>query len=504
MRESPGASLQEEEGGAPASEPEARRGRSRFPRFTRRRAVALLDHGERRVFRLFWVFLPETSIARGRRFQYLLASTFLSDGGRDALKYGALVAVTRSSGSSIDAALVGTAALVPAALLGMYGGAIADALPKRATLAVVYGLQAALCFVVPIFIGTDLTAVLILIFALNVLGQVSTPSEQSIAPHVASDGQMASATSLISLASNFGTFFGTALLAPILLKLLGVGAVFAVSGIMMAFATVRILRVRTRKAAEQPAYQRPSTNLRGLLHWLNDEPAVATMLLLGVIAGTSTIVLETLAPRYVQSVLGLDPADAVYVFAPSSVGLILALFVAPWLIEHLGERTTALAGFALTSVSLCLLGLVRHGMVGLVDPVNPYRLLNAAGLELGGPMRTASLLVLPLGFGISLAAMSVQTYINRRVPLTYQGRTFALQSVMKNAAGIIPLLTLGFLATLVGVDTVLIATPFLFMLLAFAFIRLSERLCGREPAARLDVLASFWRETAQPVSTPPT
>ena len=227
------------------------------------------------------------------------------------------------------------------------------------------------------------------------------------------------------------------------------------------------------------------------------------MLLLGVIAGTATVILETLAPRYVQSVLGLDPAESVYVFAPASVGLVAALVAAPWLIERAGERAAALAGFLFITMSLCLLGLVHHGVIPLLDPVNPFRLLNSLGLELGGPIRTASLLALPLGFGISIVTMSVQTYINRRVPLSHQGRTFALQSVLKNGVAIVPLLALGTAASLVGVDTVLIATPFLFIALAFLVIRLSERFCGREPSARLDVLSSFWHESEQPVSVPP-
>ena len=96
-----------------------------------RRADGLIDRGEQRVFRLLWVFIPEASIARSARFQYILASTFLSDAARDSVKYGALIAVVRGGGSTLDAAFVGIAALVPAALLGLYGGAVADELPKR-------------------------------------------------------------------------------------------------------------------------------------------------------------------------------------------------------------------------------------------------------------------------------------------------------------------------------------------------------------------------------------
>ena len=94
-----------------ATQPDAPHRRLGVP--TPAKATTLFRRGEQRAVRFLWVFLPETSIARSRQFHYLLASTFLSDGGRDALKYGALVAVTQRSGSSIDAVLIGTNNFAP-------------------------------------------------------------------------------------------------------------------------------------------------------------------------------------------------------------------------------------------------------------------------------------------------------------------------------------------------------------------------------------------------------
>lgn len=467
-----------------------------------RRADAFIDRGSQRAFRVLGFFLPETSIARNPRFQYIMASTFFSDGGRDALKYGALIAVVRSSGSSIDAALVGVAGLLPPALLGLYGGAIADALPRRAALAIVYSLQAAMCLAIPILYGTELRSVLFLVFAVNVLGQVSGPSEQAIAPLVASDEQLASANSLLSLASNLGTIFGTALLAPILLRALGVTAVFAVSAFMLLLATGRILRLQTEQEAKPTRWHRPEIDVRSMIRWLADEPAVGTMVIVGVLAGTANVILLTLTPRYVQSVLHLDPADAVYVFAPSTIGLGAAVVATPYLIRFLGERRCALGGFGLMAVSLCMLGFVRYGLDTAVDPFNPVRVVTMIGLHPGPALRTASALAIPLGFGVAVANMSVQTYVNRRVPLARQGRTFALQSTLKNGSAILPLLGLGAAAQVFGVNSVLIVSPLLLAALALALVRISERFGGYAPTSRLDVLASFWQ--GSPRGEPPS
>jgi hypothetical protein len=237
------------------------------------------------------------------------------------------------------------------------------------------------------------------------------------------------------------------------------------------------------------------------VRWLARERAVATMMFVAVLAGTASIVVQTLAPRYVQAVLNVDPADAVYVFAPTSVGLLAALAATPMLVRRWGERVVALAGFGIITTVLFALGSLDQ-IAGTLDETNPMRLLELFGIELSAPVRTAGMLAVPLGFGLALTQISVQTYINRRVPLSYQGRTFALQSVLKNGATIVPLLTLGAAATAFSVEAVLLAAPFLLLALAGGLVWLSAAFGGQATPRRLDVLATYWEESDVPVTAP--
>ena len=457
------------------------------------RADRVLDYGQARVFRLLWLFLPEPSIARSLRFQQVLASRFLSDAGQQALAYAALVAVVRSGGSALEAALVGVAALVPPMALGLYGGAVAVALPKRVALAATYNLQALLCFIVPSTVGTGLPELILLIFAVNTLGQVSGPTESSILPLVASDAELASAASLVNFASAAGAALGTALLAPVLVRAFGVDTVLYVAGVLLLLAASRVFDLPTGERRREVRWRLPRVQVRAAVRWLAQERAVGTMVMVGVLAGTASVVGQTLAPRYVQSALRTDAADTVYVFAPSVLGLALALASAPALMRRWGERLAALAGFVVTTTSLVLLGLVGP-LTDIVDPVNPIHLLDLVGIELGERLRTASLLALPLGFGVALTATCVQTYINRRVPLAYQGRTFAMQSSLRNGTAIIPLLVLGAASAAFGVERVLLASPGVLLVLAVSLVALSLRFAGRAPPGRLEVLRSFWEE----------
>ncbi|HZP57820.1 MAG TPA: MFS transporter [Dehalococcoidia bacterium] len=464
------------------------------------RADGIIDRGQRQAFRFLWFFLPETSIAKDARFQQVLASRFFSDAGQQAVMYGALIAVVRGGGSAFEAALVGVAALVPPALLGLYGGAVADALPKRVALAAIYNLQAALCVIVPLFFGTGLPEVLFLVFAVNALGQVSGPTESSVLPLIASDAQLATAASLVSLMSSVGTAAGTAVLAPVLVRAFGVAPVLYGSAVLLALAASRVFDLATHgEPRARTDWRRPSINARATIEWLFRRPAVGTMIFVAALAGTASVVVQTLAPRYVQSVLHVDPADSVYVFAPTAVGLALAVLAAPAIIRRSGERTAALGGFLMTTAVLVLLGLVDDGLAGALDPVNVLRITSLFGVRLSPLLRTAGLLAIPLGFGLSLTTLAVQTYLNRRVPIAYQGRAFALQSVLKNGAAIVPLLTLGGAASVFGVQPVLIASPFVLLAIAVTLVQVSFRLSGRAPARRLEVLSSYWEESYEPL-----
>lgn len=456
-------------------------------------ADRVLDTAQGQVFRLLWLFIPEPSIARNLWFQHLLASRFLTDAAQQALAFGALVAVARGGGSALEVALVGIAALLPPALLGMLGGAIADTLPVRVALAGAYSGQAILCFLVPWLFGTDLATVLVLLFLVNALGQVSGPTESSVLPLVASEAELASAASLISLSSAAGGAFGMALLAPVLVRAFGVGTVFVVAGALLLLAASRVFDLPLGDRAWKLRLTPPAVRVRPAVRWLVRHPAVGTMIVVAVMAGTVNIVLQTLAPRYVEEVLDSDAANTAYVFAPGAAGLVLALLSAPALIKMWGERYVALAGLAFAAVSLFLLG-DPQDVAKLTDPVNPIRLASVFGLDLSRPLRTAGLLAVPLAFGVSLAATSVQTYINRRVPLAFQGRTFAMQSALRNGSAIVPLLVLGGAASRFGADTVLLVSPLLLLGIGYGLVYLSFRFAGLAPQSRLEVMESFWEE----------
>ena len=456
------------------------------------RTAAGLDAGQRRVFRVLWFMVPPGSVVWNVQFQALLASRFLSDVALQALLYSVLIDRARSGGGAVDAALIGVAFLLPGVVLGMYGGAVADALPKRAALAGAYVAMGGLALLIPGLFGTELLPLLAVLFAVRVAYQVSQPSEASTLPLVATESELASATSFLAFVSSAGEVVGKALLAPVVVVLWGVRVVTVVASLLFLLSATRVLDLRLgsspppRGAGARPArlsaraevgrYARAGQSLlltmhgatREMLPWLAGQPAVLWTLLLAAMASTVSVAVGILGPQYTSEVLGVDPENALYVFAPAALGLVVALAVAPLAIRLLGERVSAAAGFASAAA-----GMAALGAVGAVTERVGGLIVDIPGVP--DEVEIAALLSIPLGFGLTLAAASAQTYVSKYVPPAIQGRTFALLGVLKDGLAGAALLLLGVVADAVGTARVLTIAPAALVALAWAVTWLAGR-----------------------------
>ncbi|MSQ42523.1 MAG: MFS transporter [Dehalococcoidia bacterium] len=394
---------------------------------------------------MLWFMLPPESMAHDLQFQALLASRFLSDLALQSLLFAVLIATARRGGTALEASLVGVAFLAPGMLLGLFGGAVADALPKRVELAGAYLAMGALCLLLPLPIGRGFAAQLMVLFAVRVLHQVAHPAEASAAPLVATQEKLASANSFLSLVSFAGEVGGKALLAPLVVGFWGESPVTVMTGLLFLLSALRVVRFRPL-LPERPMPRRVSRPHIGAvtaaLHWLVRMPGAFWMLMLAAMASTVGVALWMLGPQYVQQVLGVDPEHTFYVFAPASVGVLLGLLLA---IRLLHERLVAAVGFAIVSGAMSALGqisAVTH-VFGWALVIEPPRL--SEQVEMAG------LLSLFIGLGMTLAAAATQTYVGRHVPLAIHGRVFAILGTMKDGLAMPLLLLLGAVAALVGV-----------------------------------------------------
>jgi MFS family permease len=451
-----------------------------------RRFDGVVDRGQERLFRILWFALPPGSVARNVDFQALMASRFLSDLALQALLFAALIASARAGGSAIQAALIGVAFLLPGVVLGPFGGAVADALPKRLALVTAYLVMGLLAIFVPFTQGTGFVAMLLVLFTVRILHQVSQPAEASAAPMVASREELASANSFLSLASSAGEVAGKALLAPLVVRFWGLQPVTVMAGLLFILSAFRVVKFShhadqgtgrsIRDAALRPR------GVREAVDWVLHEPGALWMLLFAAMASTVGVVLGTLGPQYVRDVLNVDPANTFYVFAPASLGVVLGLVVAPFLIRVFRERQVAFLGFTIVSFTIA-----GYGQIDRMT--STFRRLLVIDIpRVGERVETAAALALVLGLGMTLAAAATQTYIGRNVPVAIHGRVFALLGALKDGLAMPQLLLLGAVAGAIGVGRVMTIAPFALLLVALVLARYARLRRERTAPSRLGVL----------------
>jgi MFS family permease len=199
-------------------------------------------------------------------------------------------------------------------------------------------------------------------------------------------------------------------------------------------------------------------SLRQTLRWLFGDRQLFSVILLGAIVTALYEAFTTMTPLYVSDVLGADPANAIYIFAPASIGFLIGTIGGPWLMARFGEQR-----LLVFSVMLSSAGIIAFGMIGLIGPLfapfSPLRLLEPFGVELSTSILAASVLAIPTNLGSSLASACVQVYINRNVAVSSQGRLFGSQEVLKNLLNIITVMATGLAATVLSLEQVLVLTP---------------------------------------------
>jgi MFS family permease len=147
----------------------------------------------------------------------------------------------------------------------------------------------------------------------------------------------------------------------------------------------------------------------------------------------------------------MNPEDAVYIFAPAGLGLVLSTY----LIGRFGYlvRREILINIGLGTIVLTLiaLGLVSQGHRALSVPL--FEAYPQATVSL-----TTAVMVLTafLGFSIALVNIPAQTTLQERTPLEVRGRVFAVQFLVANAAGLLPTLFIGTLADRIGIPRVIL------------------------------------------------
>lgn len=448
--------------------------------------------------------LPSVSILATSRAASKLATAIVS--------YGAMVYLAIQGATQLQISLVSASTYAAALAFGIQGGSLSDSLSKRLALATGYLAQAMLCILVPIFWGTDVGALMFIMFAASALNQVITPSIKSAVALVATPAQLATVSAVVTMSGSIASAVGSSFLAPVIIKYSTMKTILIVAGAIYLFGAIRTLKLPSTEKTlgvvdvmKNVEWKPEALSIRWTASWIVEHRPVATMILSGAMVVGLFEAFNTLIPIYIRDVLDSNPANAVYIFAPAGIGFVIATFSTPRLINWMGERKLAGLALLLTTVSMFLFGLI-DATASTLAPFSPLRIGELAGIDINDKVLAASLIAVPANFGSTAAGATVQVYINRRVPLVQQGSTFGLQEVVENALTLVSVIILGVVANVVGAQTVFIIAPIVMYGIVIWLIRYGYRRSGDADVSAVDALAILRDESldvTEPVAKSP-
>ncbi len=371
---------------------------------------------------------------RHREFRYYFLGQLVSLHGTWMQNVAQAWLVYRLTQSSLMLGLVSFCALIPVLLFGLFGGVMADRLPRgklffaAQTIAM---LQALLLAALTLAGHIQVWQIMALAFFLGVVHAFEMPARHVLIAQLVPHSDLGNAIALNSGMFNMARFIGPAL-AGVLVGWLGEGWVFFLNGASF-IGVLGALYVAGIMGLGAPPRQSTARDhlLEGLRFAWRDRPIREALLMLAAVslAGVPYMVLM---PVF---------AGDIFLGGARTLGLLLG---------------AAGAG--------SLLGALR--LAQRTNPTGLDRVISSAALSAGVALLIFALtpilwLALPMllliGLSLTTLVASINTFIQNQVPDVLRGRVMALFSV--TFIGIAPLgnLLAGALAHWLGVQTTVVA-----------------------------------------------
>ena len=340
--------------------------------------------------------------------------------------------VLELTGDPFVLGLATAAQFLPVLVFGLFGGLIADALPKRRTLIVTQVVQMLLAFCLFALTASgrvEVWQILVLALLLGFSNAVDMPTRQAFVVEMVGREDLPNAVAINSATFNTARIIGPAL-AGLLIGMTGMSTAFLVNGVSFLAVIVGYGLMRDEELLRPDSLHRPgsaramATSLAEGLRFIRSSQVVLLAMVVVGVASMMGLNLGVVVPALASEVLHVDAAGFGLLMAATGVGsLLAALWIATLPTVHVG----LIAGGAI--------------VMGAAEVV--AALTNA--------MPVALLAMLAVGFGAIGMAATANTTVQLRAPDALRGRVMSVYTVV--FVGSTPLggLLIGAIASALGV-----------------------------------------------------
>jgi MFS family permease len=364
---------------------------------------------------------------------------------------------------------------LPSVIFGPLAGVVADRMNRRLVLAVVNAARAvAVVLFLAIQMGWPAPAILgsyyAVTFIFGAVGQFFPPAEGAVIPSLVSRRELISANALFNLTFTAAQLLGFAVIGPLLAKLVGVDAIFVITAVLFAACAALTMTLPNLPAppmaagADSHPMRRLVADVReGLVYILRDRLLMKAILYL-TLAATTFLMIASLGPEFISSVIGLSTEDIGYIVAPAGLGVALGVALVPRLLRRYSREDVIDWSIVFAGIALLLLATSRLAL-GLILP----------GVEISVGLETAVAGFFAALLGACDASIIVpsQTILQERSHESIRARVYATFFTISNTVAFIPIFFAAAAADLFGVVEVLVVVALL--LLAAGVVSLIQR-----------------------------
>jgi MFS family permease len=379
---------------------------------------------------------PGVRALRHRNYRLFFTGQLISLIGTWTQQVGEAWLVLQLTHDPLWLGIVSVAQFGPVILFGLFGGVIADQLPKRRTLLATQTVAMTLAFILFGLSATNLIQVwhiLIIAMVLGFSNSIDMPTRQSFAVEMVGRDDVANAVGLNSALFNAARIVGPAV-GGILIGVFGVPIAYLINGLSFLGVIGAYLLMRDSELRPVPRIPRPSS-LRGVVANLNEGVrhvrTTPVVLLAVVVVG----LVATFAMNF--SVLVPPLADHVLLVGATGYGFLMAA-------SGVGSTASALSVAFTPRVSprLMIYGAIGLGIGSLILAWSTSFPLSLLAMLIGGAG----------GVGMAVTA---NTSIQMNVPDELRGRVMAVYTTV--FAGSVPAggLVMGFIGSHWGVPLAL-------------------------------------------------
>ncbi len=231
------------------------------------------------------------------------------------------------TGSFAALGLIGLANAIPMLVLSLYGGVIADRLPKKSVLQVGQAVSALIALFVAILLVADLLTFAALLVSGAVQGVVMAlmmPSRQSILPEVVGMERLMNAVSLQAAGMNLMRLSGPAA-GGFLIAWVGAESLYFIMTAMYLVAVAALMPVRLRhEGGGRPARQRGGGGaLADGLSYIRNDATIFILLVMTFVISILAMPYLLMLPGFVDEIFGGGPEELGILISVGGVGSLI-------------------------------------------------------------------------------------------------------------------------------------------------------------------------------------